>query len=265
MITWTDTHAHIYSKQFDADRADTVQRAAAAGVEHIFMPNIDEASIDAMLDAESRYPACKPMMGLHPCYVQQDFQQALYTIESWLDRRKFLAIGEIGTDLYWDRSSWAWQQEAFTIQLGWALRYQLPVVIHCRNSMDETLDLLKPFEGKGLTGIFHCFTGTKEQLHRVLAAGFHIGVGGVSTFRNGGLDQVLPGMDPTRLVLETDCPYLAPIPHRGKRNEPCYLPLVAARVAQLMGISVEALSAATNANWKRLFPDLNLDGSHKTE
>ena len=241
MIRWTDTHAHIYSKQFDADRADTIARAEDAGVTDIYMPNIDETSIDAMLEAELRYPACKPMMGLHPCHVQKGFERSLYEIETWLNRRKFLAIGEIGTDLYWDKSTWEYQQEAFTIQVGWALQFRLPVVIHCRNSMEETLELLAPFEGKGLTGVFHCFTGNKAQLDRVLAAGFHIGVGGVSTFKNGGLDQVLPGMDLDRIVLETDCPYLAPVPHRGKRNEPAYLSIVAERVGQILGISTELL------------------------
>jgi len=258
MLSLTDTHAHIYSKQFDADRPDVVARAMDTGVEHIFMPNIDETSIDAMLEAELRYGVCKPMMGLHPCHVQKGFERSLYEIETWLHRRKFLAIGEIGTDLYWDKSTWEYQQEAFRIQVDWSLKFKLPVVIHCRNSMDETIELLAPYAGKGLTGIFHCFTGTKEQLNRVLEAGFHIGIGGVSTFKNGGLDQVLPGMDLNRIVLETDCPYLAPVPHRGNRNEPAYITLVAERVAAILGISVEALTEKTNANRQVLFPDLKL-------
>ena len=253
MNTWTDTHAHLYSKQFDSDRDEAVGRARAAGVRRILLPNIDIESIDPMLEAEQRYPECSAMMGLHPCHVDAGFEQVLAVMESWLHRRAFTAIGEVGTDLYWDKTFWHQQQDAFRIQVEWSLKFALPLVIHCRSSMDETLDLLEPYRGRGLRGVFHCFTGTSEQLSRVMDLGFHAGVGGVSTFKNGGLDQALPGMDLSRLVLETDCPYLAPVPHRGKRNEPAYLPLVGARVSGILGMSEAELSELTTRNAQTLF------------
>lgn len=253
MNVWTETHAHIYSRQFANDLGEVMQRARENGVGRIYMPNIDVHSIDPMLEVEQGFSDCIPMMGLHPCYVKEDFEQSLAVVESWLNKRKFAAVGEIGTDLYWDKTFWPQQQEAFRIQIEWSIRFGLPAVIHCRSSLNETLTLLEPFRGKGLRGIFHCFSGTQAQLESILDLGFHIGVGGVATFRNGGLEQVLPGMNLDRLVLETDSPYLAPVPHRGKRNEPAFIAIVAARVAEILGVSSEELSQRTNANTRTLF------------
>lgn len=253
MNNWTDTHAHLYSKQFDDDRDAVVDRFRQAGVQRLYMPNIDMESIDRMLDAEQKYPECLAMMGLHPCHVDSGFEETLKIMEAWLERRRFVAIGEIGTDLYWDKTFWPQQQEAFLTQVEWSLKYQLPIVIHCRSSMDETLNLLEPYRGKGLRGVFHCFSGSAEQLAKVVDCGFHVGIGGVSTYKNGGLETVLPGMNLDRLLLETDCPYLAPVPHRGKRNEPSFLPFVAARVSEILRVDLADLALKTTSNAQALF------------
>ena len=252
-MNWIDTHAHLFSKQFDVDRQEVVDRALESGICCIAMPNIDRTSIDAMLETEMRFPVCTPMIGLHPCHVNREFEKELYEVEAWLNRRTFIAIGEMGTDLFHDKTFWPQQQEAFRIQADWALKFSLPLVIHCRSSIDETIDLLEPYAGSGISGIFHCFTGDREQLERIISMGFYIGVGGVTTFKNGGLDTVLPGMDTSRLVLETDCPYLAPVPHRGKRNEPAYLGLIADRLTEILSIKKEDLAQLSTENARRIF------------
>ena len=218
------------------------------------MPNIDHASMDAMLEVEERHPNhCLPMMGLHPCYVKKDFEKELYMVETWLSKRNFLAVGEIGTDLYWDKTFWEQQCEAFRIQVSWAKQYQLPIVIHCRESLDQTLELLEPLVDETLTGVFHCFTGTVEQASRITSLGFFLGLGGAVTFKNGGLDRVVPHLDMQHVVIETDCPYLAPVPHRGKRNEPAYIPLIAQKICEWKNLSPFELSEITSANANRLF------------
>ncbi|MFZ9982021.1 MAG: TatD family hydrolase [Cyclobacteriaceae bacterium] len=252
-MKWIDTHAHLFSKQFNSDRSEVVERALELGITTIAMPNIDRTTIDDMLETELRFPVCKPMMGLHPCHVDREFEKELYEVENWLNKRTFIAIGEMGTDLFHDKTFWPQQQEAFKIQAEWAKKFELPLIIHCRSSIDETINLLQPLAGTGLTGIFHCFTGTREQLEKVISMGFYIGIGGVVTFKNGGLDDVLPGMDISRLVLETDCPYLAPVPHRGKRNEPAYLGLIGDRVAELLAVQKEELVRITTENAFRVF------------
>jgi TatD DNase family protein len=254
MGNWIDTHAHIYADDFKADRHDTINRAIDAGVKKILMPNIDRTSIDDMLEVESRYPqTCMAMMGLHPCSVKKGFEKDLYLVEEWLFKRKFLAVGEMGTDLYWDKSFWEEQKEAFTVQVGWARKLSLPIVIHCRESIDETLALLEPLADDKLKGVFHCFTGTVEQANRITAMGFYVGLGGVATFKNGGLDNVIPHLDPGCMLMETDSPYLAPVPHRGKRNEPAYIPKIAEKVAALKKVSTEELQELTTLNAHRLF------------
>jgi TatD DNase family protein len=249
-----DTHAHIYSEEFNADREDMLQRCQEAGVEKIYMPNVDHTSMDGMLELELKYPnVCIPMMGLHPCYIKKDFEKELYLVEDWLSKRKFSAVGEIGTDLYWDKTFWPQQQEAFKIQVAWAKKHRLPVVIHCRESIDETITLLEPLIENGLKGVFHCFSGTLKQAQKIVSMGFYLGYGGVATFKNGGQDKVIPHLSLDSIVLETDSPYLAPVPHRGKRNEPAYVALVAKRVAELMGISLAEVSEKTCANASQLF------------
>lgn len=253
MSHWVDTHAHIYADEFDADRPEVLKQCADENVEQIFMPNVDHTSIDRMFEVESRWRGCHAMMGLHPCSVKKDFQRELYIVEDWLSKRKFAAVGEIGTDLYWDKTFWGHQCEAFEIQLTWAKQFGLPVVIHCRESIDETINLVAKHRDEKLTGIFHCFTGNAEQAKKIIELNFHLGIGGVSTFKNGGLDVVLPEVPLDRIVLETDSPYLAPVPHRGKRNSPAYIPLIAKRVADLKGIPIEELQEQTTANARRIF------------
>lgn len=249
-----DTHAHIYAKEFDPDRDEVIRRAHDVGIEKIYMPNIDHTSIDAMLEAETRYNGvATPMMGLHPCSVKKDFEKELYLIEQWLGKRVFSAVGEMGTDLYWDKTFWEEQKEAFRVQVGFAKKYSLPIVIHCRESMNETIELLEPHLSDGLTGIFHCFSGNKEQAKKITSMGFYLGIGGVSTFKNGGLDKVIPEIDLDRIVLETDSPYLAPTPHRGKRNEPAYTRLIAEKVADLKKISLDDLREVTTNNAMKIF------------
>ena len=254
-----DTHAHIYSTKFDADRDQVIDEIREAGVERIYMPNVDVETIDRMLDCESRYgDLCVPMMGLHPCDVKEDFQQQLYVMEEWLGKRSFAAIGEIGTDLYWDKTTFEIQKEALDIQIGWAKKYALPIVLHCRESIDETIEIIEKAQDGSLTGIFHCFTGTLDQAQKIIKLGFLLGIGGVATYKNGGLDRVIPSLGLADLVLETDAPYLAPVPHRGKRNTPAYLPHIAQRVGDLVQVSAEEVALATKANALNLFKEITV-------
>lgn len=254
MNFWTDTHAHIYLKEFDHDRAEVLSRCKESKVQKIYMPNIDHTSIDNMLEVETKNPEqCTAMMGLHPCSVKKDFEKELYQVESWLSKRSFAAVGEIGTDLYWDKTYWEQQKEAFNIQVKWAKQYDLPIVIHCRDTIDETIALVEALHDDKLKGVFHCFTGTAEQAKRITKLGFYLGIGGVSTFKNGGIDKVIPDLDVNSILLETDSPYLSPVPYRGKRNEPAYIPIIAQRVVDLKKITLEELQLATSTNAQNLF------------
>ncbi|GAL37129.1 putative deoxyribonuclease similar to YcfH type 2 [Vibrio maritimus] len=249
-----DTHAHIYATEFDQDRDEVVQRALDAGIEHILLPNIDLDSIEPMLATEAAYPqVCRSMMGLHPCYVDANVDLTLDTIHSWFDKHNFIAVGEIGIDLYWDKTYRKEQEHAFITQLNWAKEMDLPVVIHTRDSIEETLALLKSEQNGDLRGVFHCFGGTIEEAKAINDLGFHLGLGGVSTFKNSGMDKVIPQLDLSKVILETDCPYLAPVPHRGKRNEPAYTDLVLKRVADLTELSSEKVAQITTNNAKSLF------------
>lgn len=252
-MNYIDSHTHIYAKAFDDDRAQVLERAGELGVYRLYMPNIDVDSIDAMLETELRYPQCIPMMGLHPCSVEKDFERQLYIMEDWLSKRSFAAVGEIGVDLYWDKTFFEQQQEAFRIQVKWAKEHQLPVVIHTREAMPQTLALLEELQDGTLQGVLHCFTGTLEEAQKAVALGFYLGIGGVATFKNGGLDAVLPHVPLNRLLLETDSPYLAPVPHRGKRNSPEYVPIVATRVAELVKKEVAEIAEITTASSLSLF------------
>ncbi|KIF52996.1 TatD family hydrolase [Vibrio owensii] len=252
-----DTHAHIYASEFDNDRDEVVKRALEQGIDRILLPNIDLESIEPMLKTEAAYPeVCRSMMGLHPCYVDGNVEQTLEIIRGWFEKHNFIAVGEIGIDLYWDKTFRAEQEMAFVTQLNWAKEMNLPVVIHTRDSIEETLTLLRQEQDGSLRGVFHCFGGSVEEAQAINELGFHLGLGGVSTFKNGGMDKVIPHLDMSWVILETDCPYLAPVPHRGKRNEPAYTSLVAARVAELRGESVEMIDALTTKNAETLF---NLD------
>lgn len=252
-----DTHAHIYASEFDNDRDEVVKRALEQGIDRILLPNIDLESIEPMLKTEAAYPeVCRSMMGLHPCYVDGNVEQTLKIIRGWFEKHNFIAVGEIGIDLYWDKTFRAEQEMAFVTQLNWAKEMNLPVVIHTRDSIEETLTLLRQEQDGSLRGVFHCFGGSVEEAQAINELGFHLGLGGVSTFKNGGMDKVIPHLDMNWVILETDCPYLAPVPHRGKRNEPAYTSLVAARVAELRGESLEVIDTLTTKNAEALF---NLD------
>ncbi|OEE75566.1 TatD family hydrolase [Vibrio genomosp. F6] len=249
-----DSHAHIYATEFDNDRDEVVQRALAQGIDTILLPNIDLDSIEPMLKTEATYPdVCRSMMGLHPCYVDGDVKQTLATIHSWFEKHNFIAVGEIGIDLYWDKTFKAEQEMAFITQLNWAKEMDLPVVIHTRDSIEETLTLLRKEQNGSLRGVFHCFGGTVEEAKAINDLGFHLGLGGVSTFKNGGMDKVIPHLDLSKVILETDCPYLAPVPHRGKRNEPAYTQLIAKRISDLRDIEIEQVDILTTQNTKTLF------------
>jgi len=250
----TDTHCHIFLPEFDADRTDVVARAIGSGVGRMFLPHVDSTTTQALIRTCQEFPdTCYPLMGLHPTSVDQDFEHELRLVEEWLGTMRFYGLGEIGIDLYWDKTWQAQQEEAFRIQLGWASARNLPVVIHVRNSYDETIRTIRKSGLTNLRGIFHCFSGTLEQAREVIGMGFLLGIGGVATFRNGGLDKVLPEINIRNLVLETDSPYLAPVPYRGKRNEPSYLVNIANRVAELNGMSPEETSQLTTHNSRLLF------------
>jgi len=253
VTSFIDTHAHLYHKEFDRDRTDMLVRCREQGVWPLLMPNVDHTSIDGMLEAESRNPGCVAMMGLHPCSVDKDFQRELYLVEEWLAKRRFIAVGEIGTDLYWDKTFWEQQKEAFTIQVNWAKQYGIPVVIHSRESIDQIIELVESLQDGRLTGVFHCFTGSVAQAQKIVALNFYMGIGGVATFKKSGLDLVIPELPLERIVLETDAPYLAPVPHRGKRNEPSYVKETARHVGELRGVSGEEIGQKTAENFYRFF------------
>ena len=248
-----DTHTHLYLKQFDDDRKEVIERAEEAGIKKFFLPNIDSQSIDAMLQMEIDFPdKCFAMMGLHPCSVKENYEEELQIVENWLQKRKFCAIGEIGIDLYWDKSFFEQQKKSFLTQVEWAIDLQLPIVIHCRESIDIVIDLLQPYKGK-LKGIFHCFGGTVEQAKRIMDLEFLMGIGGVLTFKKAKLDEVIEEIPLEYLVLETDSPYLAPAPYRGKRNESSYVKIVAEKMAEAKNISLEEVALATTNNALNLF------------
>lgn len=249
-----DTHAHLYAEEFNEDRPEMIQRAFDAGVTHLYLPNIDSTSIEGMLQLEAAYPGqCLPMMGLHPCYVKDNFQEELALVKSWLEKRSFPAIGEIGIDLYWDKTHIREQETAFLTQVEWAKQYDLPIIIHSRDSMDLILELLQPVRHERLRGIFHCFSGSVQQAEAAIEMGFLLGIGGVLTFKKSGVDAVLDQIELQHLVLETDSPYLAPTPFRGKRNESAYIVKVAEKLAEIYGVSTEEVAQITTTNALKLF------------
>lgn len=250
-----DTHAHLYHKQFDGDRRDMLHRAVEAGVGKLYLPNIDLESVAPMDALADEWPdLCRPMMGLHPSHVGEDPARDLAEVERLLATGRYWAVGEIGIDLHWDGTWLKQQQEAFRTQVRWAKQLALPVAIHCRESFEEVMAIVEQENDATLGGIFHCFTGTPEQARRVIAlGGFFLGIGGVITFAKSGLAPTMADVGLDACVLETDSPYLAPVPHRGKRNESGYLPLVAAALATATGRTVEDVARVTTANAQALF------------
>ena len=250
----TDTHTHLYSEQFDEDRNEMIQRAIDAGVSRFFIPAIDSEYTQKMLDLEAQFPEnIFLMMGLHPTHVKENVEEELALVKEWIDKRKFYAIGEIGMDLYWDSTFLKEQQHAFKTQIQWAKERKMPINIHCRNAFDEVFEVLESEKGDDLFGIFHCFTGDLEQAKKALSYNMKLGIGGVVTFKNGKIDQFLNEIPISEIVLETDAPYLAPTPYRGKRNESSYLPNVVEKLAEIYHLSIEEIAAITTENSKNIF------------
>ena len=253
-MTLTDTHTHLYSEEFDQDRTEMITRAIAAGVTRFFVPSIDSEYTQKMYDLEKEFPEnIYLMMGLHPCYVKENYEQELAHVEAELKKRKFLAIGEIGIDLYWDKTTLAIQQTAFRRQIQLAKQYKLPINIHCREAFDEIFEVLEMEKSADLFGIFHCFSGTHEQALQAISYNMKLGIGGVVTFKNGKIDQFLNQIDIKHIALETDSPYLAPVPYRGKRNESSYVKLVAEKLALIYELPVEEVARITTENSKAIF------------
>lgn len=253
-MTITDTHTHLYSEEFDHDRDEMIQRAIQAGVSRFFIPAIDSSCTQSMYDLEKNYPHnVFLMMGLHPTYVKENYLEELQHVEDELAKRKFYAIGEIGIDLYWDKTHLKEQQAAFKKQIQLAKKYKLPIVIHCREAFDEIFEILEEEKSADLFGVFHCFTGTYDQALQAISYNMKLGIGGVVTFKNGKIDQFLSQIDLEHIVLETDSPYLAPIPFRGKRNESSYLINVLDKLAQIYGLSQKDIASMTTENSKVIF------------
>jgi TatD DNase family protein len=249
-----DTHTHLYAEQFDEDRIEAIERAKRRGIEKFFLPNIDRHSIQGMLDLEVAFPGqCFAMMGLHPCSVKADYKEELQIVDEWLQKREFCAVGEIGIDLYWDKTFYKEQVEAFRIQARWAKARNLPIVIHSRESIDILIELLQDMGEERPEGIFHCFTGNLEQAQKIIDLGFYLGIGGVLTFKNSGLDKVIKEVPLDYLVLETDSPYLAPTPYRGKRNESAYIFEVAQKLALTKEVSMKEVEEKTSENAEKIF------------
>ncbi len=249
----TDTHTHIYYHQGGALQ-DQMQKCFDKQVDRLFLPNVDIASIEKVMGTVNAYPKnCFPMLGLHPCSVKDNFEEELTTIQQNFEGNSIIAIGEIGLDLYWDASTLAIQQEAFRIQVSWAKRMGLPIVIHCRNAFSELFELLVELHDEKLFGILHCFTGDLNQAKKAIELGFYLGIGGVVTFKNAGLDEVVRQIDLQHIVLETDAPYLSPVPFRGKSNESSFLPYIAQKVADLHQLSIEEVAEITTENSRKVF------------
>jgi TatD DNase family protein len=250
----TDTHSHLYDNKFAEDQKEVIERAFEEDVQRIFLPNVDQHTVKGMMDIVKQYPdKCFAMMGLHPCHVKADYKEELAVLKAHLDTDKFCAVGEIGMDLYWDKTFLEEQKDAFRTQIHWAKEKGLAIAIHCRDAFDEIFEILESESDEKLRGIFHCFTGSLEQAHQAINLNFYLGVGGVVTFKKAGLDKVIEQIDLKHLVLETDSPYLAPSPNRGKRNESSYLVHIAQKIADLHQVSIHAVAEITTENSKKIF------------
>lgn len=253
-MIFTDTHTHLYDEQLATDETEMIQRALDTGVNKMYMPNCDSTTINGMMRIAEKYPEnCFPMMGLHPCYVKENYKDELNTVTKQLATGKFSAVGEIGLDYYWDLAYKAQQIEAFEQQIDWALQKNLPIVIHSRESLQDCIDIVRQKQNGALQGIFHCFGGSLEEALQIIELGFYIGIGGVVTFKNSNLPEVLQHVDLSHIVLETDAPYLAPTPYRGKRNESSYIPIIAQKLAEIKQVSVEEVALATTINADKIF------------
>ncbi|MEM1327832.1 MAG: TatD family hydrolase [Bacteroidota bacterium] len=249
-----DTHTHLYIDRFEEDRDEVIQRAIAAGVEKFYLPNIDSQHIDSLLALETAYPnRCFAMMGLHPCSVKENWKEELATVASWLKKRSFVGIGEIGIDLYWDKTFFVQQQAAFRQQIEWAKQYDIPIIIHSRNSTQEVIDILREMKDDKLRGIFHCFGGSVDEANAITALGFYLGIGGVLTFKKSGLAETMAQVDLKHIVLETDAPYLTPAPFRSKRNESAHIKLIAEKLASVKEIKVDEVAEVTTRNAQTIF------------
>ena len=249
-----DTHCHIYSDEFDSDRPAMISRAESEGIAKMLMPAIDLSTHDQMLELENAFTGkCKSMMGLHPCSVKENYQEELHAVELLFQKRPFVGVGETGLDFYWDLSFTKQQYESFQRQIEWSLQYNIPVVIHSRNSINECIEVVEKNQKGNLKGVFHCFTGSLEQAQKIIDLNFYLGIGGVLTFKKSGLDAVVEQLDLKHIVLETDAPYLAPVPFRGKRNECGYIKYIAEKLAEIKKMTVEEIALITTANAEKLF------------
>lgn len=253
MYPLIDTHAHLYLADFELDRSVMLERAKQAGIDKIFLPAIDSSTHTSLLQMETDFPCCKAMMGVHPCSIKENYQEELAIAQQYWEKRNFVAVGEIGLDFYWDRTFEKEQLEAFRIQIEWALAKNVPIVIHSRQSTLACVHVLKEYKSSALRGVFHCFSGSLEEAHEIIKLGFYLGIGGVVTYKNAGLGSVIENIDLAHLVLETDAPYLTPVPHRGKRNESSYIPLIAEKIAEVKGVKVEEVAQITTQNAENLF------------
>ncbi len=250
----TDTHTHLYYEEDLSEQSNLMNRCLEQNISRLFLPNVDLQSLEKIQNLVTAYPNnCFPMIGLHPCEVKDDYLQVLQRLKEFNGHSKVFAIGEIGIDLYWDKTTLSNQQDAFKIQIDWAIDLDLPIVIHCRDAFDEVFEVLNEKKHPQLRGIFHCFTGSLQQANKVIELGFLLGIGGVVTYKNSGLDAVLKNIPIENIVLETDAPYLAPVPKRGKKNESSYLVYVADKVAEIYNISIEEVAQITTQNSKKVF------------
>jgi len=253
-----DTHTHLYVEEFDQDRAEVIERALAEGIDTFYLPSIDSSYTERMLSLRQAYPDhIRLMMGLHPTHVKENAAEELAHVKTMLDKHSFFAVGEIGIDLYWDKTFLQAQQAVFDQQIKWAKEKKLPIVIHCRDAFDEVFEVLEANKGEDLFGIFHCFTGTLEQAKRAIGYNLKLGIGGVATFKNGKIDQFLAQLPLSSIVLETDAPYLAPVPYRGKRNESAYLAIIANKLSEIYSLPLHAIAAQTTENSKLVFEAKN--------
>jgi len=253
-LKWIDTHCHLYVQEFDADRDAMIRRAVSGGIGKMMLPNIDESSVPGMWNLVNHFPTqCFPMMGLHPCSVKADYEVILDRMEVEFGIREYTGVGETGIDLYWDKTFEKEQVKAFERHIRWAKEYDLPIIIHSRESLDLTIEVISSYQDGTLRGIFHCFSGSTEQVNKIDKLGFKVGIGGVVTYKKAGLAELLPEIPARMLVLETDSPYLSPVPHRGKRNEPIFMLEIAQKVAEVLNLDLSALADLTTANAEEVY------------